>query len=75
MSDLQSADYWLSYVFNPAKPEEYRKQFARFSNMANSFIMKEIKERMIPEAEKRGFTEYTLQLKVAEEVLEEILGS
>ena len=73
MSDLQSADYWLSYVFNPRKPEEYRKQFARFSLMANSFILKEIQERMIPEAQKRGFTEYALQLKEAEEALEEII--
>lgn len=73
MSDLQSADYWLSYVFNPRKPEEYRKQFARFSLMAKSFILKEIQERMIPEAKKRGFTEYALQLKEAEEALQEIM--
>ncbi len=41
--------------------------------MADAFILKEIQERMIPEAEKRGFTEYALQLKEAEEALQEIM--
>lgn len=76
MSDLIRADAWMHMVLSYDTPLNVcERHFREFSLESDQFIRKEIKNRIIPEAEKRGDQEsveaYRKILAVLEKVIEE----
>lgn len=76
MSDLIRADSWMHMVLSYNTPLNVcEKRFREFSLEADQFIRKEIKNRIIPESEKRGDKEsaeaYNKILAVLEKVIAE----
>lgn len=76
MSDLMRADSWMHMVLRYDTPLTIcEKRFREFSLEANSFIQREIADRIIPEAENRGDEEsreaYGRILAVLEKIIKE----
>ena len=74
MSDLMRADSWMHMVLSNNTPLDVcEKRFREFSLEADHFIWNEIKNRIIPEAEKRGDIESILAYKKILATLEKII--
>lgn len=76
MNDLVRADAWMHMVLSYSTPLNVcEKNFREFSPEADCFIRKEITDRIIPEAEKRGDKEsmeaYSKILEVLDRVIAE----
>jgi len=69
------ADSWMHMVLSNNTPLDVcEKRFLEFSTEANQFIRKEIKNRIIPESEKRGDKESTEAYNKILAVLEKIIA-
>ena len=76
MSDLISADAWMHMVLSFDTPLNVcERRFREFSLEADYFVRREIADRIIPEAEKRGdkvsVESYSKILAVLEKVITE----
>lgn len=77
MSDLISADAWMHMVLSYDTPLNVcERRFREFSLEADLFVRREIADRIIPEAEKRGdkvsVEAYRKILAVLEKVIAEM---
>lgn len=80
MSDLVRVDAWLHNVFHyKLSLDVCEKRFEEFSLEGNRFILQEIKNRMIPSAEKNGYLEmvesYKKIITLLEKCIEEKIGT
>ncbi len=78
MSDLIGVDAWIHNVFSSRLPLDVcEKRFKEFSLEGDRFILREIKNCMIPDAEKRGYVEaiesYHQMINLLEQCIEEKL--
>lgn len=76
MSDLISADAWMHMVLSYDTPLKVcERRFREFSLEADLFMRRELADRIIPEAEKRGdkvsVEAYSKILAVLEKVIAE----
>lgn len=71
MSDLMRADCWMHMVLTYETPlSDCKKTFREFTLEQDLFIRKEIMNRIIPDAEKRGDEESSEAYRKILEVLE-----
>ena len=76
MGNLIEVDAWLHNVFTSKLPLGYcEKKFREFSLAGDKFILDEIKNSMIPYAEKMGYVEaiesYNRMIKLLEQCMED----
>ena len=76
MSDLISADAWMHMVLSLDTPIKVcERRFREFSLDADYFVRRELADRIIPEAEKRGDKEsveaYSKILAVLDKIIAE----
>ncbi len=75
MSDLIRADAWMHMVLSDSTPLNVcERRFREFSLEADCFIQKEITDRIIPEAEKRGDKESAEAYRKILAVLERVIA-
>lgn len=75
MSDLVRADAWMHMVLSYNTPLNVcERNFREFSLEADIFVRREIADRIIPEAEKRGDKESAEAYRKILAVLEKVIA-